>query len=262
MRAFNRQHADVNVYVASLIPTSTSRRTSSRAWATPATASSARSSMSSAPEPEPDWTAGSGEAIEPFSSEPQRFEATLQQDLHHFFLLAPTALRNELFGSLFSRRCTHPFTPRRQRRRRAERTRCGPRSSSSRGWRPSPWKRGSAPTSSLRQVLGDALMALAVELHLRRHEVLLRAGRHRRLQESVDGAVLVGDRAQDRARRRGPSLFLRTQDDRFRKHEDRFLKIVASLDLAFLSFADLAAYLRESRRPMPTQARARRSTES
>ena len=46
-----------------------------------------------------------------------------------------------------------------------------------------------------------------------------------------------------------PALFLRTRADRFRKHEDRFLEIVASLDMAFLSFADLARSLREAAPP-------------
>ena len=208
--------------------------------------------MSSAPEPEPDWTAGSGEAIEPFSSEPQRLEATLQQDLHRFFLLAPTALRNELFGSLFSRRCTHPFTLH------------GGNVAAELGLENAMWpallfvsqveavamETRLERTSSLTQVLGYALMALAVELHLRAPRkycfALVGTGDFKSQWTEQYSSVTELKIALDGE---DPSLFLRTQDDRFRKHEDRFLEIVASLDLAFLSFADLAAYLRECAPP-------------
>jgi hypothetical protein len=43
-----------------------------------------------------------------------------------------------------------------------------------------------------------------------------------------------------------PAPFLAAQPARFHMHEDRFTAIVASLDVAFLSYADLAAFLRDA----------------
>lgn len=221
---------------------------------------------------EPDWTASYYEALEFLYREPQhigckpragaefetlakvtqhlhRIEVTLNQNLHQFFLLAPTGLRNELFASLFTRRFSHPFTLHRSNvdgefalenamqpdllfvsdiEAVAMEIRLGRR-----------W--------SLTQVLEYALMALAVELHLgapRRYcFALVGTGDFPSQWEEQYSSVT---KLKIALGHEDPILFLGTQADRFRKHEDRFMEIVAGLDLAFLSFADFAASLRDA----------------
>ena len=221
---------------------------------------------------EPDWTASYYEALEFIYREPgylgreaqasaqfetlaevtrhlHRIEMTLKQNLHQFFLLAPTPLRNELFASLFTRRFTHPFT--------LYHSYAESEGAFENAMRPdllfisdieavameirleSSW--------SLTQVLEYALMALAVELHLgapRRHCLaLVGAGDFpsqwaERYSSVTELKIALGHE--------DPTLFLRTQADRFRTCEDRFIEIVEGLDLGFLSFADFASSLRDA----------------
>ena len=221
---------------------------------------------------EPDWTASYYEALEFFSREPQHIgckthagdeietlakvtqhlhhiEATLDQNLRQFFLLAPTLLRNELFASLFTRRFSHPLTL-----------------LSSSVESEFTLEVAMQPdllfvsdieavvmaitlerTWSLTQVLEYALMTLALELHLgapRRHCLaLVGAGDFPSQWKGQYASVTELKIALDN---KDPALFLRTRADRLRKHEDRFMEIVASLDMAFLSFADFATSLREA----------------
>jgi hypothetical protein len=221
---------------------------------------------------EPDWTASYYEALEYFfrgsqhsgrkthaSAESETLaevaqnlhgiEVTLNQNLHQFFLLAPTALRNELFAALFVRRFSHPFT---LHRRFVE-----SESALEDAMQPDllfisdveavAMEIGLGCEWSLAQVLEYALMALAVELHLgapRRYCFALVGARDFPSQwkgrYSSVTALKIALGNED------PTLFLSTQADRFRKHEDRFLEIVAGLDLAFLSFADFATSLRDA----------------
>jgi hypothetical protein len=212
---------------------------------------------------EPDWTASYCEALESFHREPQHTgckpnagseleplaRAMLNQNLHQFFLLAPTHLRNELFTSLFARRFSHPLILHRSNvdgdfdlenamrpdllfvsdtEAVAMEIRLG------RAW-------------SLAQVHEYALMALALELQLgspRRHcFALIDAGDFRSQWKGRYSSVTELKIALSHE---DPTLFLRAQAERFHKHEERFMEIVVSLDLAFLSFADLAASIRDA----------------
>ena len=223
----------------------------------------------------PDWTASYYEALEFFYREPQHIgcrthagdesgtlaevmqhlhliEATLDQNLRQFFLLAPTLLRNELFASLFTRRFSHPLTL----LRNDVVSEFGPEHAMQSGLlfvsdiEAVVMEVTLERRQSLTQVLEYALMTLAMELHLgapRRHcFVLVGAGDfpsqwQEQYASVTELKIALGH--EDSA------LFLRTRADRLRKHEDRFMELVASLDMAFLSFADFATSLREAAPP-------------
>jgi len=186
-----------------------------------------------------------GESI----GKPDRSAAALEKDLHQFFLLAPPALRNELFESLFARRFSHPLT--------LQRSDVGSESGLGNAMQPDllfisdveavTMEIRLGHRLSLTQVLKLALAALALELDLgapRRHcFALVGAGNFSSQWEDQYSSVTELKIALGHT---DPALFMRTQAERFHRHEDRFLEIVAGFDLAFLSFADLATLLREA----------------
>ncbi len=171
-------------------------------------------------------------------------------DLCQFFLLAPISLRNELFTSLFVRRFNHPFTlygP--------DDADIGPLLEDA--VRPDllfvseieavAIELRQEAEGSLTDVLRHALLGLAVEMYVgapRRHCLVLVGARDfpsqwREHYSSVTELKLALARVD-------PAPFLAAQPTRFHRHEDRFMAIVASLDMAFLGYADLAAFLRDA----------------
>lgn len=103
---------------------------------------------------------------------------------------------------------------------------------------------------SLSEVLRYALLGLAVELRAgapRRHCLVLLgrgdfAGQwHEQFGSVTELKLAIAHEDLD--------TFLTTQPDRFLKHAARFREIVAGLDLAFISYAELAAFLREAAPP-------------
>ena len=224
---------------------------------------------------EPDWTASYYEALEFFHREPQhigrkkcasarfdtpdkvrrhlhRMETTLNHNLRQFFLLTPSTLRNELFAGLFTRRFGRPFV--------LWGDDIDSEFAGENATQPDllfvsdvevvAVEMKITTKCSLTQVLTYALLGLAVELRVggpRRHclTVLGRGDFASQWDEHFGSAtelkLAIAHEDLD--------AFLSTQPDRFLRHEGRFREIVASLDLAFISYAELAAFLREAAPP-------------
>lgn len=170
-------------------------------------------------------------------------------DLCRFFLLAPASPCNELFASLFVRRFSRPFTlycrdadiglsledlarPDLLFVSEVEAVAIEMRQ---------------ATEGSLTDVLRHALLGLAVELHVgapRRHCLVLVG--------ASDFPSVWGERYSSVTELKialagvDPAPFLAARPAHVHKHADRFLAILASLDMAFLSYADLAAFLRDA----------------
>ncbi len=171
-------------------------------------------------------------------------------DLCRFFLLAPVSLRNELFTSLFVRRFSHPFTlycsddpdigPTLENATRPDLLFVSEIEAVAIEMR-------QEAEGGLTEVLRHALLGLAVEMYVgapRRHCLALVGARDfpsqwREHYSSVTELKLALARVD-------PAPFLAAQPARFHRHEDRFMAIVASLDMAFLSYAELAAFLRDA----------------
>lgn len=170
-------------------------------------------------------------------------------DLCQFFLLAPPTLCNELFTALFVRRFSHPFTL------------YGPGAdigaTFENAMRPDllfvseieavaiEMRQGAE--GSLTDVLRHALLGLAVEMYVgapRRHCLALVGAKDfpsqwREHYSSVT-ELKIALAGVD------PAPFLAAQPARLHRHEDRFMAILASLDMAFLSYTDLADVLRDA----------------
>ena len=224
---------------------------------------------------QPDWVASYYEALEFFHREPQhighpkhasarfdslekvrrhlhRMEVTLNHTLRQFFLLAPSSLRNELFAALFTRRFSRPFE--------LHGADAVGHSDLAKAMQPDLVFVSEAEavaiemklraTCSLRRVLEYALLGLAVESQAgepRKHYLaLLGAGdfpRQWRERFASVTTLRIALGKEDLA------SFLRGQPARFQKHEDRFREIVTTLDIAFFTYSDLAAFLREAAPP-------------
>lgn len=222
---------------------------------------------------EPDWTASYYEALEPFSREPQhvgsrrragaesgateeagrhlrRVEATLNQLLRQFFLLAPSSLRNELFSGLFTSRFSRPFVlwDDDLESERAIEGATRPDLLFVSAAEVIAVEMKVAAGCSLREILEYALLDLAVELHVgdpRRHYlVLLGRGDFAGQWHEHFGSVTELRLA---LAREDLDAFLGTHPAHFREHEQRFRAIVAGLDIAFVNYAELAAFLGEAR---------------
>ena len=229
---------------------------------------------------ESDWVGSYYEALEFFYWEPQhigrkkhisaefdtldkvkrhfhRMEVTLNHNLNQFFLLAPSFLRNELFAELFHHPFSRPFAM---------------------------WGNGvnieftledatqpdflftsDAEVVSLEmkvgakcnvsQVLKYALLGLAVELRFcetrRHHLALLGVGDfsnqwQERFASEAELRFAITDTDL--------GAFLSTRPVRFHGHERRFGEIVASLDVAFINYPALAAFLRGASPPNSDQS--------
>jgi len=170
-------------------------------------------------------------------------------DLHQFFSLAPPSLRNQLFAGLYARRFSYPFVL------------WGEDVDSALALEDAmqpdllflsdiesvALEMKIAAECGLRQVLKYALLGLAVELHARQprrhHLVLLGRGDFAGQWPEHFGSVTELKLA---LAHEDLDAFLSTQSDRFRVHERRLREIVASLGVAFLSYEELAAFLRDA----------------
>jgi hypothetical protein len=179
-------------------------------------------------------------------------EVTLAHNLREFFLLAPSSLRNELFAALFTRRFSRPFE--------LHGADAVGGSDLENGMQPDlvflseaevvavAMKLGAR--CSMRQVLKYALRGLAVELQAgepRKHYLaLLGPGDFQRQWREHFASVTALRIALDNA---DLAAFLGMLPTRFREHEGRLREIVTALDIAFISYCDLAAFLREAAPP-------------
>lgn len=177
----------------------------------------------------------------------RRMEVTLNHNINQFFLLAPASLRNDLFRQLFDCSFHRPFI--------MYGGSVDDELKLINAMQPDflfasdtevvslEMKVGAK--SSVSQVLKYALLGLAVEMQVgapRKHYLaVLGAGEFSNQWQEQFSSVAELRHAITNADL--PS-FLSKRPVRFREHQRRFNEIVASLDLAFVNYSGLAAFLR------------------
>ena len=177
----------------------------------------------------------------------RRIEVTLNHNISQFFLLAPAALRNDLFKELFARPFDHPFIMH-GRGVDAEFELVNSMQpdflfTSDTELVSLEMKVGAK--SSVSQVLKYALLGLAVEMRVGapRHHYLAFLGAGEFANQWQEQYASVDDLRHDIASTALAS-FLHKQPIRFREHQSRFIEIVENLHLAFINYPRFAAFLR------------------
>jgi len=176
----------------------------------------------------------------------RKMEVTLNQNLHQFFLLAPSSLRNKLFGSLFGQPLHEPF--------KLEGRDVDAKFNLQNSTQPDlvfisdtnlvsiEMKVGAK--SSLTQVLKYALLGLAVEVQqgsVRNHHLaLLGTGSFAaQWKEPITSMTEL----RDSLAQADLESFLKKQPAHLRPYSFRFSEIVSSLSFCFITYEELTDHL-------------------
>jgi hypothetical protein len=182
----------------------------------------------------------------------RRMEVTLNHNINQFFLLAPTALRNELFRELFARTFDRPFVMR-GRGVDAEFELVNsmqPDFLFASDTELVALEMKVRAKSSVSQVLKYALLGLAVEMRVGapRHHYLALLGAGEFANQWQEQFASIAELRHAIASTDLAS-FLSKQPIRFREHQARFNEIVEHLHLAFINYPRFVAFLRSAAPP-------------
>src|SRR5882762_3961975 len=175
----------------------------------------------------------------------RRMEVTLNQNLHHFFLLAPQKIRRDLLSTLFERRFDHVFVM----YGRGVDSEFELMSSMQPDFlfisdtEVAAFEMKIGSKCSVEQVLKYALLGLAVELRVNEerehHLVLLGSGNFANQWAERFAAIEAAKLAVISA---DSAAFLQSMPARFRGHEGQFKRIVGELRLAYMNYGSLAEF--------------------